>query len=153
MPTDGWCGFAGQARAGYRHRGPPTLPYPNMVKSLSPRVHFVLSLLRQWFMRMHPGSVGSRPLWVKCGEFTFPSNPRRSRQRGRNIRPNRRAGDFARIPSLSITYDHVSTVNLEIGAHPDTCRLGSSEPGRSGVPRIVSGSSPRQPYAHQVGMT
>ena len=153
VPTDGWSGFAGQQKPGYRHRGPPTLPYANMVESLSPRVHFVLSLLRHWFQGTYPGNVGARPLPDNWDEFTFRSKRRRSLQRGQNIRPNRRASDYARIPSLSTTYDHVSTVKLEIGAYPDTCKLGSSEPDRSGAPRIVSGSSPRQPYTHQVGTT
>ena len=152
MPTDGWSGFAGQQKAGYRHRGPPTLPDPNMVGSLTPRVHFVLSLPRHWFQGTHPGSVGARHLRGNWDEFTFRSNRCRPRQRGQNIRPSRRASALERIPSLSTTYDHASTVKLGISAHPDTCKPGSSEPDRSGVPRIVSGSSPRQPYTHQVGM-
>jgi len=80
--TDGWEGYDGLVKAGYRHRvtvlrDRPTTP------DLLPRVHRVVGLLKRWLLGTHQGGVSAAHLDFYLDEFVFRFNRRRSRHRGK----------------------------------------------------------------------
>ena len=80
--TDGWEGYDGLAKAGYRHRVTVLRERPN-APDLLPRVHRVVGLLKRWLLGTHQGGVSAAHLDDYLDEFTFRFNRRRSRHRGK----------------------------------------------------------------------
>ena len=80
--TDGWEGYDGLAKAGYRHRVTVLRARPN-TPDLLPRVHRVVGLLKRWLLGTHQGGVSAAHLDYYLDEFTFRFNRRRSRHRGK----------------------------------------------------------------------
>jgi len=83
--TDGWGGYDGLGKKGYRHEATPQgrLGRPGAEEDLLPRVHRVVSLLRRWLMGTHQGAISPAHLDYYLDEFTFRFNRRTSRYRGK----------------------------------------------------------------------
>jgi transposase-like protein len=82
--TDGWEGYRGLEKNGYRHqvtvlRGKGK----DAAIELLPRVHLVAGLLKRWLLGTHQGSVSGNHLDYYLDEFTFRFNRRKSRSRGK----------------------------------------------------------------------
>jgi transposase-like protein len=82
--TDGWQGYQGLEKNGYRHqvtvlRGKGK----DAAIELLPRVHLVAGLLKRWLLGTHQGSVSGNHLDYYLDEFTFRFNRRKSRSRGK----------------------------------------------------------------------
>lgn len=82
--TDGWEGYRGLEKTGYRHqvtvlRGKGK----DAAIELLPRVHLVAGLLKRWLLGTHQGSVSGNHLDYYLDEFTFRFNRRKSRSRGK----------------------------------------------------------------------
>jgi transposase-like protein len=70
--TDGWKGYNGLSRQGYRHHAHVSMP----------AVHRVASLQKRWLLGTHQGSVTAEYLDAYLNEFAFRFNRRHSRRRG-----------------------------------------------------------------------
>jgi transposase-like protein len=81
--TDGWDGYSGLRKKGYRHEVTPLKRRPGAAVQLLPRVHRVASLLKRWLMGTHHGAVGHEHLDDYLDEFTFRFNRRTSASRGK----------------------------------------------------------------------
>ena len=79
--TDGWRGYQGVARNGYRHLVVKRKP-GNPGLDPTPLVHRTASLLKRWFLGTHQG--GTQPVHAQLylDEFVFRFNRRTSRSRG-----------------------------------------------------------------------
>jgi transposase-like protein len=82
--TDGWQGYVGLQKKGYRHkltvqRGKGK----DGAIRLLPRVHRVAGLLKRWLLGTHQGAVRPEHLDYYLDEFTFRFNRRKSRSRGK----------------------------------------------------------------------
>lgn len=80
--TDGWRGYQGVARNGYRHvtikREPSNPGYDP-----TPLVHRIASLLKRWLLGTHQGGVQHAHIQLYLDEFVFRFNRRTSRSRGK----------------------------------------------------------------------
>ena len=81
--TDGWEGYAGLRKRGYRHEVTELRGRPQLASKLLPRVHRVASLLKRWLLGTHQGGVSHEYLDYYLDEFTFRFNRRTSRSRGK----------------------------------------------------------------------
>ena len=81
--TDGWEGYAGLERIGYRHEFTFLAGREESAAELLPRVHRVASLLKRWLIGTHQGAVSHKHLDYYLDEFTFRFNRRTSRHRGK----------------------------------------------------------------------
>lgn len=81
--TDGWRGYCGLERKGYKHHVTNLKRSEELAHELLPRVHRVASLLKRWLLGTHQGSVSPQHLDYYLDEFTFRFNRRRSRYRGK----------------------------------------------------------------------
>jgi len=77
--TDGWQGYVGLGKKGYRHQR----DLQKSDRGLFPRVHRVASLLKRWLMGTHQGAVSHEHLDYYLDEFTFRFNRRTSKFRGK----------------------------------------------------------------------
>jgi len=81
--TDGWEGYRGLDRRGYRHEVTLLKKRREAAVELLPRVHRVASLLKRWLMGTHQGAVSHEHLDYYLDEFTFRFNRRSSASRGK----------------------------------------------------------------------
>lgn len=81
--TDGWEGYRGLGKKGYRHQVTILQGKEESASELLPRVHRVVSLLKRWLMGTHQGAVSHEHLDYYLDEFTFRFNRRKSRSRGK----------------------------------------------------------------------
>ena len=81
--TDGWLGYFGLAARGYGHEVSVLKRSKASASVLLPRVHRVVSLLKDWFLGTHQGRVSPDHLDGYLDEFTFRFNRRTSRSRGK----------------------------------------------------------------------
>lgn len=82
--TDGWRGYSGLERLGYKHRPKNISASGDPAHVVMPRVHRVAALLkRRWWLGTHQGSVGQHHLEHYLDEFAFRFNRRASRSRGK----------------------------------------------------------------------
>lgn len=83
--TDGWSGYGGLKKRGYRHVATPQgkLGRPGAEEDLMPRVHRIASLLKRWLMGTHQGAISGDHLDYYLDEFTFRFNRRTSGSRGK----------------------------------------------------------------------
>lgn len=80
--TDGWRGYQGVVRNGYRHvvvKREPSTPGDNP----TPLVHRVASLLKRWILGTHQGGIQHTRIQPYLDEFVFRFNRRTSRSRGK----------------------------------------------------------------------
>ena len=80
--TDGWSGYSGLAKAGYRHEIVVISRGDELAHEVLPRVHMAASLLKRWLAGTHQGGVQHRHLDYYLDEFTFRFNRRHSKARG-----------------------------------------------------------------------
>jgi len=80
--TDGWSGYRGLSKAGYKHRQHSLRASRDVAHVVMPGVHRVASLLKRWLLGTHQGSVTQEHLQAYLEEFTFRFNRRTSRSRG-----------------------------------------------------------------------
>ena len=80
--TDGWPGYVGLKKLGYRHERVVTGSDPERLKAVFPGVQRAASLLKRWLLGTHQGAVGRQYLDYYLDEFTFRFNRRKSRSRG-----------------------------------------------------------------------
>jgi len=81
--TDDWTGYAGLEAKGYVREVTPQKERKRIGKSVLPRVHRVVSLLKRWLMGTHQGAVSHEHLPYYLDEFIFRFNRRRSASRGK----------------------------------------------------------------------
>lgn len=81
--SDGWSGYLGLNKKGYRHEATPQAGPAGSEEDLLPRVHQVVSLLKRWLLGTHQGAVSHEHLDYYLDEFTFRFNRRTSRYRGK----------------------------------------------------------------------
>lgn len=80
--TDGWQGYTGLQKNGYKHEIKNIKQSGKKAHELLPHVHRVDSLLKRWLDGMLQGGVQQRHLDYYLDEFTFRFNRRTSRSRG-----------------------------------------------------------------------
>ena len=78
VKTDGWAGYSGLRKRGYRHR-PRVAGGGKRASRLFPRVHRALSLLKRLLLGTYQGAVRPKHLPAYLDEFVFRFNRRRSR--------------------------------------------------------------------------
>jgi transposase-like protein len=82
--TDGWQGYNGLQKLGYRHESVVLSGKgKNTATEMMPRVHRVASLLKRWLLGTHQGAVSHDHLDYYLDEYTFRFNRRTSRSRGK----------------------------------------------------------------------
>jgi len=79
--TDGWAGYSGLVKLGYRHQ--VVHADAEVGENLLPHVNRVASLLKRWLLGTHQGAVEHSHLDYYLDEFTFRFNRRTSRSRGK----------------------------------------------------------------------
>jgi len=80
VKTDGWRGYLGLPKLGYRHR--VIREEAAVGENLLPLANRVSSLLKRWLLGTHQGAVQPSHLDYYLDEFTFRFNRRTSRSRG-----------------------------------------------------------------------
>jgi transposase-like protein len=80
VKTDGWKGYPGLEKLGYRHR--VIREEASVGENLLPLANRVASLLKRWLLGTHQGAVKATYLDYYLDEFTFRFNRRTSRSRG-----------------------------------------------------------------------
>lgn len=81
IETDGWGGYSGLTRLGFRH---VVVRQTSIVgEDPLPQVHLVISLLKRWLLGTHQGAVQPTHLEYYFDEFTFRFNRRTSKYRGK----------------------------------------------------------------------
>ena len=79
--TDGWKGYLGVSKLGYRHQ---QIKGESVgIQELLPRVHRVAALLKRWLLGTHHGRIEKAYLDDYLNEFTFRFNRRTSGSRGK----------------------------------------------------------------------
>ena len=80
--TDGWSGYSGLTKAGYKHQITVISRCTELAHEVLPRVHMAASLLKRWLNGTHQGGVQHQHLDYYLDEFTFRFNRRNSKARG-----------------------------------------------------------------------
>ena len=80
--TDGWAGYNGLLKHGYKHQKTVLSNSSDSAHVAMPGVHRIASLLKRWILGTHQGSVTPEHLQSYLEEFTFRFNRRTSRNRG-----------------------------------------------------------------------
>lgn len=75
--TDGWMGYVGLEKLGYRHKVTILSRSRRNPHQLMPRVHRVASLLKRWLLGTHQGGVQAQHLEYYLDEFNLPFQPPR----------------------------------------------------------------------------
>lgn len=81
--TDGWEGYTGLSKLGYRHKAKAISTSGEPAHIVMPGVHRVASLLKRWLLGTHQGAVSREHLDYYLDEYTFRFNRRTSRHRGK----------------------------------------------------------------------
>lgn len=81
--TDGWSGYNGLRKAGFRHRVTHTAGDDELAVEVFPHVHLAASLLKRWLGATHQGRVSHKHLQGYLDEFSFRFNRRKSRHVGK----------------------------------------------------------------------
>ncbi len=81
--SDGWRGYRGLKKAGYRYRVTHTAGDSQIAAEEFAHVHLVASLLKRWLVATHQGKVSKVHLQGYLDEFTFRFNRRKSRHVGK----------------------------------------------------------------------
>lgn len=80
--TDGWGGYSGLTKNGYRRKITKVSKSGDPAHVSMPAVHRIASLLKRWILGTHQGSIVPAHLQAYLEEFTFRFNRRTSASRG-----------------------------------------------------------------------
>lgn len=80
--TDGWNGYLGLEKLGYRHTR-KIAPGKKDAAQTMPHVHLIASLVKRWLLGTHHGAVSRRHLPFYLDEYAFRFNRRHSAHRGK----------------------------------------------------------------------
>ena len=80
--TDGWRGYSGIGKQGYKHKISDKR-VNEADEKLLPNVHLVISLLRRWIMGTLQGSLSEQHMKYYLDEYAFRFNRRKSASRGK----------------------------------------------------------------------
>jgi transposase-like protein len=80
--TDGWSGYNGLHKRGYKHSKTVLSDSGDPAHVAMPGVHRIASLLKRWLLGTHQGAVSGKHLDYYLDEYTFRFNRRASRSRG-----------------------------------------------------------------------
>lgn len=105
--TDGWSGYSGLSKLGYKHIVTNQAASPDPARVLMPAVHRISGLLKRWLLGTYQGAVSNEHLNYYLDEYTFRFNRRRSRSRGLL---------FYRLIEQAVQTDHTPTRALFLGA-------------------------------------
>ena len=138
--TDGWTGYLGIDKLGYRHdrrsqraakaRG-------EEIGHLLPGVHRVASLAKRWLLSTHQGAVDTEHLDEYLEEFCFRFNRRTSRSRGLV---------FLRVLQLAVGHDPVRYQQLIKRPRPRS--VPPQPPGTTGHPPSIDRPRANRPWRH-----
>ena len=81
--TDGWKGYEGLEKKGYKHVVRQVSGSGKTASELLPNVHIVIALVKRWLMGTHQGAVSSKHLQYYLDEYAFRFNRRLSTHRGK----------------------------------------------------------------------
>lgn len=101
--TDGWAGYAGLEKKGFRHEVTKLTEEEQPAHVVFPSVHRVASLLKRWVLGTLQGGVAKEQLAYYLDEFTFRFNRRKSKARGLL---------FYRLLEHAVQVGHTSTAAL-----------------------------------------
>jgi transposase-like protein len=135
--TDGWQGYAGTGKPGYRRQRRSqraARARGDDPGELLPAVHRVASLCKRWLLGTHQGSVDEAHLPAYLNEFVFRFNRRRSRSRGMV---------FYRVMELATGHTPVRYRDLLAASRP---RTGQVPPGTRGKPPSLERPPAQRPW-------
>jgi transposase-like protein len=135
--TDGWQGYAGIGKLGYRHQRRSQRAARARGQDpgeVLPAVHRVASLCKRWLLGTHQGSVDEAHLPAYLNEFVFRFNRRRSRSRGMV---------FYRVMELATGHTPVRYRDLLATSRP---RTGQAPPGTRGKPPSLERPPAQRPW-------
>jgi transposase-like protein len=133
--TDGWSGYNGLWKAGFRHRATHTAGDDELAVEVFPHVHLAASLLKRWLGATHQGRVSHKHLQGYLDEFTFRFNRRTSRSRGML---------FFRVLELAVGHEPVRYRALVAGRRPR--RRESAPPRTRGHPPSLERPAANRPW-------
>jgi transposase-like protein len=136
--TDGWQGYAGIDKLGYRHERRSQRAARARGEDpgrLLPGVHRVASLAQRWLLGTHQGRVDDSHLQSYLNEFVFRFNRRASRSRGMV---------FYRVLELAVGHDPVRYRDLVINPLPKP--RPPMPPGERGHPPSLERPSAHRPW-------
>jgi transposase-like protein len=141
--TDGWQGYRGLDRLGYRHE--PRSQRAARARGedpakLLPAVHHVASLVKRWLLSTHQGSVDAAHLPSYLNEFAFRFNRRRSRSRGMV---------FYRVLELAVGHDPVRYGDIVARRRPR--KVPPTPPLVRGKPPSIDRPPANRPWRSQSG--
>jgi transposase-like protein len=141
--TDGWQGYRGLDKLGYRHE--PRSQRAARVRGedpskLLPAVHRVASLAKRWLLGTHQGAVDDAHLPSYLNEFVFRFNRRQSRSRGMV---------FYRVLELAVGHDPVRYSDIVAGRRPR--KVPPTPPLVRGKPPSIDRPPANRPWRSQSG--
>jgi transposase-like protein len=141
--TDGWQGYRGLDKLGYRHEPRSQLAARAREEDpskLLPAVHRVASLAKRWLLGTHQGSVDDAHLPRYLNEFVFRFNRRRSRSRGMV---------FYRVLELAAGHDPVRYSDIIAGRRPR--KVPPTPPIVRGKPPSIDRPPANRPWRSESG--
>jgi len=136
--TDGWQGYRGLEKLGYKHE--PRSQRAARARGedpskLLPAVHRVASLAKRWLLGTHQGSIDDAHLPSYLNEFVFRFNRRHSRSRGMV---------FYRVLELAVGHDPVRYKDIVAGERPR--KIPPTPPGTRGTPPSLDRPPANRPW-------
>jgi transposase-like protein/predicted RNA-binding Zn-ribbon protein involved in translation (DUF1610 family) len=141
--TDGWQGYRGLEKLGYKHE--PRSQRAARARGedpskLLPAVHRVASLAKRWLLGTHQGSIDDAHLPSYLNEFVFRFNRRHSRSRGMV---------FYRVLELAVGHDPVRYKDIVAGERPR--KIPPTPPGTRGTPPSLDRPPANRPWRRGSG--
>lgn len=136
--TDGWKGYQGIVRKGYKHNSRSQRAAKALGEdpgTLLPAVHRVASLAKRWLLGTHQGAVDLAHLTSYLNEFVFRFNRRKSKSRGML---------FYRVMELAIAHDPIRYQEIIVEKRSRAATLAS--PKKYGHPPSLERPAANRPW-------